>query len=78
MDWGSLGVLVADSVSKIKSVPIEVKSDFFFLIFFLKFLRQGFDFYGEGTKILLNDLQYAWYLIIKAVQGYTLKPRFAY
>jgi hypothetical protein len=39
-------------------------------------IKQGLSFYGEGTKILLNDLQYAWILITRAIQGYTLKPRF--
>lgn len=54
MDWGSLGVVVADSISKIK---------------------EGLTFYGDGTKILINDVIYGWKLLLRAVQGYTLKPR---
>jgi LETM1-like protein len=33
------------------------------------------DFYGQGTKMIVNDVQYAWSLLFKAVQGFTLKPR---
>jgi hypothetical protein len=38
-------------------------------------VKEGLSFYGEGTKILFRDLEYASDLILKAVQGYTLKPR---
>lgn len=38
-------------------------------------VKEGLSFYGEGTKILFSDLEYASDLILKAVQGYTLKPR---
>lgn len=38
-------------------------------------IKQGLSFYGEGTKILVNDIQYAAALITRAAQGYTLKPR---
>jgi hypothetical protein len=41
----------------------------------VNFHREGLSFFGEGTKVLLNDLLYAWALIAKAVQGYTLKAR---
>lgn len=54
MDWGSLGVVVTDGISKIK---------------------EGLTFYGDGTKILINDVIYGWKLLLRAVQGYTLKPR---
>ena len=30
--------------------------------------REGLSFYGEGTKILFSDLEYASVLIIKAIQ----------
>ena len=40
--------------------------------------REGLSFYGKGTQILLSDLQYAWYLITRALGGYTLKPRYIY
>ena len=54
MDWGSLGVVVSEGVSKIKV---------------------GLSFYGEGTKLLLADVQYASTLLAKAISGSTLKPR---
>lgn len=38
-------------------------------------LREGVSFYSEGTKMIVNDVQYAWSLLLKAAQGYTLKPR---
>jgi hypothetical protein len=38
-------------------------------------LKEGLSFYGEGTKILFNDLEYARLLLTKAVQGTTLKAR---
>eukprot|EP00596_Hydrurales_sp_CCMP1899_P004013 CAMPEP_0119044008 /NCGR_PEP_ID=MMETSP1177-20130426/27858_1 /TAXON_ID=2985 /ORGANISM="Ochromonas sp, Strain CCMP1899" /LENGTH=442 /DNA_ID=CAMNT_0007013349 /DNA_START=469 /DNA_END=1797 /DNA_ORIENTATION=+ len=38
-------------------------------------LKEGLSFYGEGTKILFNDLGYARMLLFKAVKGTTLKPR---
>ena len=41
----------------------------------LEKLKLGIAFFGEGTKMLVSDMQYAWKLIIKAAQGYTLKPR---
>ena len=31
-------------------------------------LREGVSFYGEGTKMLFSDLEYASVLIVKAVQ----------
>lgn len=37
--------------------------------------RTGLSFYGEGTKLLFNDVQYAGTLLAKAVSGTTLKPR---
>jgi hypothetical protein len=37
--------------------------------------RVGLSFFGEGTKLLVSDIQYAWKLLLKAVQGYILKPR---
>ena len=54
MDWGSLGVLVSDSIAKVKV---------------------GLNFYGEGTKLLISDVQYAGALLAKAVSGAILKPR---
>ena len=54
MDWGSLGVLVSESITKV---------------------RLGLQFYGEGTKLLVSDVQYAGALLAKAVQGTILKPR---
>ena len=54
MNWGSLGVVVADGISRFK---------------------EGLTFYGDGTKILVNDVIYGWKLLLRAVQGYTLKPR---
>lgn len=39
-------------------------------------VKQGLSFYGEGTKILVNDIQYASALVMRAAQGYTLKPRY--
>jgi hypothetical protein len=41
----------------------------------IQYNREGLSFYGEGTKILFNDLEYARLLLTKAVQGSTLKPR---
>jgi len=38
-------------------------------------LRDGLRFFGEGTKLLVSDMQYVWLMLVKAVQGYTLKPR---
>lgn len=38
-------------------------------------LKEGLAFYGEGTKMLIGDIQYAWLLLIRAASGYTLKPR---
>jgi hypothetical protein len=38
-------------------------------------VREGVSFYGEGTKMLLSDVEYATVLVWKAVQGYTLLPR---
>ena len=40
-----------------------------------QFLRVGLSFYGEGTKLLFTDIQYAGTLLAKAVSGSTLKPR---
>eukprot|EP01041_Mallomonas_annulata_P006310 gene6310-12768_t len=54
VNWGTLGVLVSDTLSKI---------------------RDGLNFYGLGTRIIIGDLQYAWSLLLKAAQGYTLKAR---
>jgi hypothetical protein len=36
-------------------------------------LKDGLYFYGEGTKMLLADIQYAWRLLIKAAQVKHLK-----
>ena len=38
-------------------------------------VRMGLSFYGEGTRMLVSDVQYAWALLVKAVTGTTLKPR---
>lgn len=38
-------------------------------------IKEGLGFYGEGTKMLVADCQYAWQLLFKALQGTTLKPR---
>ena len=38
-------------------------------------IKLGLSFFGEGTKLLVADVQYAWLLTLKAAQGYTLKPR---
>ncbi|CAM9195879.1 unnamed protein product, partial [Phaeothamnion confervicola] len=38
-------------------------------------VKNGLDFYVTGTKLIGNDIQYAVFLISKAAQGYTLKPR---
>ena len=38
-------------------------------------LREGLAFYGDGTRMLISDIQYAWKLLLKAAQGSTLKPR---
>jgi LETM1-like protein len=35
----------------------------------------GLSFYGDGTKLLWSDVQYAGTLLAKAVSGTTLKPR---
>merc|ERR1711988_1322557 len=35
----------------------------------------GLSFYGEGTRMLVNDVQYAWRLLVKATTGTTLKAR---
>ena len=37
--------------------------------------KEGLEFYSEGSKMIANDLQYAWNLLLKAATGYTLKPR---
>ncbi len=54
VDWGTLGVLYRDNVSK---------------------LKEGLEFYSEGSKMIATDVQYAWTLLLKAATGYTLKPR---
>ena len=38
-------------------------------------LKEGISFYGDGTKMLFGDIQYGWRLLLRAAQGYTLKPR---
>ena len=38
-------------------------------------VRDGLNFYGIGTNILFTDLQYAWFLLLRAATGYTLKAR---
>ncbi len=38
-------------------------------------LRAGLAYFGDGIKTLFSDVQYAWILILRAAQGYTLKPR---
>lgn len=40
--------------------------------------RTGLAYFGEGIKTLFSDIQYAWILIFRAVQGYTLKPRYCF
>ena len=40
--------------------------------------RAGLAFYGQGTRVLVGDIVYAWQLIARAVQGYTLKPRYLF
>ena len=37
--------------------------------------RKGLAFYVKGCKLLWNDLVFATTLILRALQGYTLKPR---
>jgi hypothetical protein len=37
--------------------------------------RAGVTFYIKGCKLLWNDIVFASSLIIRALQGYTLKPR---
>lgn len=39
-------------------------------------VKAGLAFFSEGTKVLVSDVQYGWQLTLKAIQGYTLKPRF--
>ena len=38
-------------------------------------VQMGLSFYGEGTRMLVSDVQYAWALLVKAATGTTLKPR---
>lgn len=38
-------------------------------------VNDGLNFYGIGTSILFTDVQYAWFLLLRAVTGYTLKAR---
>jgi hypothetical protein len=38
-------------------------------------IKDGLNFFGIGTNILFTDLQYAWFLLLRAVTGYTLKAR---
>ena len=38
-------------------------------------IQAGVDFYVTGARLLSSDLQYASWLIRRAAQGYTLKPR---
>mmetsp|Transcript_5860 Transcript_5860/g.8141 ORF Transcript_5860/g.8141 Transcript_5860/m.8141 type:complete len:214 (+) Transcript_5860:1-642(+) len=38
-------------------------------------LQMAIGFYGLGTKLLGNDIQYAGWLIARAIKGETLKPR---
>lgn len=54
VDWGTLGVVYKENVSK---------------------LKEGLEFYSEGSKMIATDIQYAWNLLLKAATGYTLKPR---
>lgn len=54
IDWGSIGVLLSETGSKVK---------------------MGLSFYGEGTRMLVSDVQYAWRLLVKATTGTTLKAR---
>lgn len=37
--------------------------------------KEGVEFYSEGSKMIANDIQYAWNLLLKATTGYTLLPR---
>jgi hypothetical protein len=53
-DWGSIGVLLSETGSKVKL---------------------GLAFYGDGTRMLVSDVQYAWRLLVKATTGTTLKAR---
>jgi len=54
IDWGTMGVVTQENLSKI---------------------REGISFYGDGTQMLVSDVQYAWRLLLKAAGGSTLKPR---
>jgi hypothetical protein len=38
-------------------------------------IKAGLAFFSEGTNLLLADIQYGWKLTLRAMQGYTLKPR---
>jgi hypothetical protein len=38
-------------------------------------IKAGLAFFSDGTKLLIADIQYGFLLLIKAIQGYTLKPR---
>eukprot|EP01040_Poterioochromonas_malhamensis_P000112 gene112-117_t len=38
-------------------------------------IKAGLAYFGDGIKTLFSDVQYAWILILRAAQGYTLKPR---
>ena len=38
-------------------------------------VRDGLSFLGDGTKVLVSDIQYAWKLLLKAASGTTLKAR---
>jgi hypothetical protein len=38
-------------------------------------VREGLSFFGDGTKVLVSDIQYAWKLLLKAASGTTLKAR---
>jgi hypothetical protein len=38
-------------------------------------VKMGLSFYGEGTRMLVSDVQYAWRLLVKATTGTTLKAR---
>lgn len=74
MDWGTLGKLVTEGLDKIRYyisyTPPPSSSD-------ASYCREGVSFYRLGTRLLLNDIEYAWGLLLKAAKdGYVLKPRY--
>jgi len=61
------------------ALPMTIKFDAVAMQLYLEktfqVVQQGFSFYVEGSRILTSDVQYAIWLIARAVQGYTLAPR---